>query len=189
MDTQSNSQRGNRSPQRRGLVARLGLGAVLALGLLAAAAPMASATSLPNGSNVKTFTLVEKDYSFTPNHMTWKVGETVRITLKNEAKTNTTHEFMMGKNLKTCTSSFGSSYPCGWKQPLIASDTNVVWGQGKGIADLQVDEPAHAALNQGGSVTMQFKVPDKPGTWQFACFEQKGEHYKKGMKGTITIKK
>lgn len=174
-----------RSTHARKLI--IGLAALF--GILLMAAPSAMATPLPKNSNVKKFTLVETDYHFSPDHMTWTVGETVRITLKNESKNPATeHEFMMGKNLETCKSKFGNSHPCGWKQNLITKDTMVAWGQGDKIAELQHDEPAHAALKSGGQVTMQFKVRDKPGTWHFACFEQKGEHYQKGMHGTITIK-
>ncbi len=37
-------------------------------------------------------------------------------------------------------------------------------------------------------LTISFVVPDKVGTWHYACFEEKGAHYTKHhMVGTITI--
>lgn len=42
-------------------------------------------------------------------------------------------------------------------------------------------------LQPGGSFTMTFTVPDKPGSWTFGCFQQSGEHFLNGMRGTITV--
>ncbi|HKI56361.1 MAG TPA: hypothetical protein VKB31_04355 [Trueperaceae bacterium] len=161
--------------------------AALSLALLVLPSSLA-ATHLPKNSNVHAFTIKETDYKFTPNHMTWYVGEKVRITLENESKSPATqHEFLIGRGVAHSKTKFGKSFPSGWKTNLLSNDAKVEWGQGKRIAHLQKGAPGHAALNPGGQVTEQFTVPDKPGTWHYACFEQKGEHYKKGMKGTITI--
>lgn len=43
-------------------------------------------------------------------------------------------------------------------------------------------------LRPGGSVTLSFTVPDRPGRWEFACFQQNGEHYSNGMKGVIDVR-
>lgn len=41
----------------------------------------------------------------------------------------------------------------------------------------------------GGTLTFQFKVPDKPGKWEMACYQGSGQHIKNGMSGTINIVK
>jgi len=162
--------------------------ALLGLGMLAGAG--AFATNIQTGQNVKKITIVEKDYSFTPNHLDLTAGETVRITLVNKS-TDKTHEFLMGKDVKYSTDNFGKKYANGWKTPLLGKDAQVIWGEGKRIEELQIDEPSQAALeDKGGTVTFQFKVPDKPGNWMFGCFEEKGSHFTDhNMKGTITIHK
>lgn len=42
-------------------------------------------------------------------------------------------------------------------------------------------------LDPGGSVTISFVVPDRPGSWEFGCFQQTGQHYTNGMKGRVTV--
>jgi len=42
-------------------------------------------------------------------------------------------------------------------------------------------------LAPGGSVTLRFRVPDRPGLWQFGCFAGEGQHYLNGMDGTIAV--
>lgn len=165
---------------------------VAVLGVVLLVAPAAFAqTKIQVGQNVKSITITEKDYSFTPNDLTFTEGETVRITLVNNS-TDKTHEFLMGKNLKHCTDNFGNKYACGWQDPLISKDSNVIFGSGHGIDELQIDQPSQVALlDKGGTVTMQFTVPQgSAGQWQFGCFEEKGSHFTDhDMKGTITIKK
>jgi len=176
---------------RKGRLARIIVGLAVLIGMTLVAAPFALAdTSIQVGNNVKDITIVEKDYSFTPNQLTFTAGQTVRITLVNKS-TDKTHEFLMGKNLKKCKDNFGKTYACGWQNPLIPKDSMVIYGQGHGIDELQVDQPSQVALlDKGGTVTMQFTVPkNAAGDWQFGCFEQKGSHFTDhGMKGTIKVK-
>jgi len=42
-------------------------------------------------------------------------------------------------------------------------------------------------LKGGGQVTLDFTVPDLPGTWTFACFQQSGQHFLNGMSGQVTV--
>lgn len=42
-------------------------------------------------------------------------------------------------------------------------------------------------LKAGGSVTISFVVPNRPGTWEFGCFQGDGEHYLNGMKGVADV--
>jgi len=43
-------------------------------------------------------------------------------------------------------------------------------------------------LEPGGSFTMTFQVPEEPGTFAFGCFQETGEHFLNGMRGTITVR-
>ena len=175
----------------RSVLARMGVVLTVLFGMTLLAAPFALAdTSIQVGTHVKKITITETDYSFSPSHLTFTAGQTVRITLVNKSS-DKTHEFLMGKGLKHCKDNFGKTYACGWKTPLIPQDSQVIFGQGHGIDELQVDQPSQVALlDQGGTVTMQFTVPkNAAGDWQFGCFEQKGSHFTDhGMKGTITVK-
>src|SRR3546814_16176479 len=38
-----------------------------------------------------------------------------------------------------------------------------------------------------GNLTFSFTVPDKPGEWIYGRFQQRGQHFLNGMKGTVTI--
>lgn len=38
-----------------------------------------------------------------------------------------------------------------------------------------------------GYLKFSFVVPDKPGEWTIGCFQQSGQHYLNGMKGTVTV--
>lgn len=176
---------------RKGWFARIFIALAALIGMTVVAAPFALAdTSIQVGNNVQKITINESDYAFSPKHLTFTAGQTVRITLVNKS-TDKTHEFLMGKNLKKCKDNFGKTYACGWQKPLIPQDSMVIYGQGHGIDELQVDQPSQVALlDKGGTVTMQFTVPkNAAGDWQFGCFEQKGSHFTDhGMKGTITIK-
>jgi len=136
----------------------------------------------------ETFNIVMKDYSYTPNHMTWHVGDTVTITLTNKS-TDKDHELLMGKDVNYSTDSFGNKYPDGWKTPLFSDVGQVTFLKGDGIAELRADGPGTVALvDKGGTVTYTFKVPNKPGEWAFGCFEEKGSHFgDHNMKGTIDI--
>ncbi len=39
----------------------------------------------------------------------------------------------------------------------------------------------------GGELTITFTVPDKPGEWTMGCFQESGQHFLNGMKGTIKV--
>ena len=168
-----------RSKLGRGLVA--GIAALLVMAFLVPAA-------FAQGGKVEKYTIVMKNYSYTPNKMTWHVGDTVQITLKNES-TDKDHELLFGKDVNYSTDSFGKKYPDGWKTPLFTDISQVQFGQGDGIAELRADGPGTIALEpKGGHVVYTFKVPDKKGTWQFGCFEEDGSHFgDHNMKGTVEI--
>jgi plastocyanin len=151
---------------------------------------VAASTAFAQGGKVEKYTIVMKDYSYTPNKMTWHVGDTVQITLKNES-TDKDHELLMGKDVNYSTDSFGKKYADGWKTPLFTDASQIQFLQGDGIAELRADGPETVALQpKGGHVTYTFTVPDKVGTWHFGCFEEDGSHFSDhNMEGTIEIVK
>jgi hypothetical protein len=42
-------------------------------------------------------------------------------------------------------------------------------------------------LAANGASSISFVVPDRPGSWEYGCFAQTGEHYANGMRGEVTI--
>ena len=134
------------------------------------------------------YDVVMKDYSFTPDHMTWHVGDTVTITLTNNA-TDKTHEIMFGKGeLNYETDSFGAKHPHGWTTKLFDSPDQLHFMKGQKIEEVMAAMPMITLQPKGGTMTFTFTVPDKKGTWNYACFEENGSHYADhNMKGTIEI--
>ena len=163
---------------------------LIALAVVAAGLFVAGSAAFAQSGNVEKYTIVMKNYSYTPDKMTWHVGDTVQITLKNES-TDKDHELLFGKDVNYSTDSFGKKYPDGWKTALFTDISQVQFGQGTGIAELRADGPGTVALEpKGGHVTYTFVVPDKVGTWQFGCFEEDGSHFgDHNMKGTVEIVK
>ncbi len=160
---------------------------IAVLVLLAFLIPVASAQGT---GKVEKFDIVMKDYSYTPNHMTWHVGDTVIITMKNES-TDKAHELLFGKDVNYSTDSFGKKFADGWKTPLFTSVDQVRFTAGHDITELRADGPETIALAaKTGTVTYTFVVPDKVGQWEFGCFEEDGSHFQDhGMKGTVDIVK
>ncbi|MFZ5852116.1 MAG: hypothetical protein ACOYY2_12100 [Actinomycetota bacterium] len=56
-----------------------------------------------------------------------------------------------------------------------------------GMASVPGMDSLMVVLAGGGRVTLDFTVPDLPGTWTFACFQQSGQHYLNGMSGQVTV--
>jgi len=168
----------------------------LVLGLAALALPLAFAQSSGSSSGkTETYTIKETDYTYSPDSMTWHVGDTVKLTIENTSKKDA-HMFMMGKKpLNMVTSDFGKKYPKGWKNTLLDKKSQVTFSNGSGVQMKNPSpggtlQPGAVALAKGGKVTITFKVPDKTGTWKYACFEEKGQHYTShDMVGTIKIVK
>ena len=136
----------------------------------------------------ESYDIAMKDYSYTPDHMTWHVGDTVTITLTNNA-TDKTHEIMFGKgDLNYETDSFGQKHPHGWTTKLFDSPDQLHFMKGEKIEELMAAMPMITLQPKGGTMTFSFTVPDKKGTWNYACFEENGSHYADhNMKGTIEI--
>lgn len=159
--------------------------AAMLMGLLMA---VPAAFAQDNMQFDETYNISMKNYSYTPNEMTWHVGDLVKITLTNES-TDKEHEMLVGKDVNYSTDDFGNKYPDGWQTTLFESMDQVTFGEGTGIAELRADGPGTVALDtKGGTVSFWFKVPDKKGDWQFGCFEEDGSHFgDHNMYGTIHI--
>ena len=184
------------------------------------------------------FYVTETDYRFTPEQMTWRVGEQVTLTFVNrsEAHPGKTHEFMMGHVPRTESTPLGMRQMDGFQQDFFEGVTvavshaeeveRLMTGMAK-VAGPDADQPwvmrmgmsdsgmsgsgttmpgmsgsgmsdsgemseemmgLMLVLEPGGTATISFTVPDKPGRWQFGCFEQSGQHFLNGMKGWVTVR-
>jgi plastocyanin len=162
------------------------------------------------------FTIAMTDYAFAPSHMVWRVGDTVTITLmeKSEANPEKPHEFMVGQTPRTEETVFGIHQEDGFETPFFDGVTiDIVAGSGMnmlmaggatltGLPPMQVMSPGPMEMEMeeeeemtgfmpvvgpAGTLTFSFVVPDKPGEWTYGCFQQDGQHFLNGMKGTITI--
>jgi plastocyanin len=185
---------------------------LLAAVLVAGAYEWTRAASPPAPSN--DFTIAMTDYAFTPNHMVWHVGDRVTITLveKSEATPEKPHEFMVGRTPRTEETVFGIHQEDGFETPFFSGvEINIVAGSDlqmlmageatlTGLPPMQVMSPGPMDMHHmdemtgfmpvvgpKGTLTFSFVVPDKPGEWTYGCFQQDGQHFRNGMKGTITI--
>lgn len=188
------------------------ISAILAAVLIVAAYEWTRASGPPTSPN--DFTIAMTDYAFTPNHMVWRVGDTVTITLvqKSDANPEKPHEFMVGQTPRTEETVFGVHQEDGFETPFFAGVTiDIVAGSGlsmlmaggatlTGLPAMKVMSPGPMdmrhmeemtgfmpVIGARGNLTFSFVVPDKPGEWTYGCFQQDGQHFRNGMKGTVTI--
>ncbi|OWX97193.1 hypothetical protein [Thioclava sp. IC9] len=158
------------------------------------------------------FTIHMLDYEFEPAHMVWHVGETVTVTLVNdsEAHPRKAHEWMVGRGPNLKDTVFGPRHVDGFHVPFFKDvDVKVVSGHdlvmfmggaahlsGVPVKDVLRKGPMGPMeemsgfmplLDASGQLTISFKVPDKPGQWTYGCFQQSGQHFVNGMRGTIDV--
>lgn len=162
-----------------------------------------------------TYTILMTDYEYSPDRMVWRVGDRVTITLieKSEARPQKPHEFMVGRTPRTEETVFGIHQEDGFETPFFSGVTiEVMSGSGlqmlmpgnatlTGLAPMKVMSPGPMeemeemeemtgfmpVIGAQGRLTFSFIVPDKPGEWIYGCFQQDGQHFLNGMRGTITI--
>lgn len=153
------------------------------------------------------------DYNFAPDQMTWRVGQTVTITLINNSpvQPGKQHEFMVGRTPIKEDTVFGKAQRDGFVNPFFNSVTiRLENGRGlmmlaQGSARLTGVDPMKllapdmggmqmmqmsdfmSVLMPGGQLTFSFTVPNKPGSWTYACFQQDGQHYLNGMQGVVNV--
>ena len=186
------------------------ISAIVAIAVVVGAYGWQRAHSAPEGPD--NFTVALSDYHFTPDHMVWRVGERVTLTLveASQAHPPKAHEFMIGQTPRTGKSVFGKTQEDGFETPffsgvtikilsgndmkmLMPGDANLT-----GLSPKQVLAPGPMGemeamtgfmpvFGPNARLTFSFVVPDKPGDWTYGCFQQDGQHFLNGMKGTITI--
>ena len=159
------------------------------------------------------FLLHMEDYAYAPSHMVWRVGDTITVTLVNDTTSHPgkPHEWMVGRIPNTEDTPFGKQVTDGFETPFFDGVEVDVLG-GKNVSMLMAGgatltgknpmslRPANAGpmemeamtgfmpvVTEYGDLTISFKVPDKPGEWTYGCFQQTGQHFLNGMRGTITV--
>lgn len=200
--------RAARPPGGRQVVAS----AVVAAVVVAGAYGWQRAGSLPTAEGA--FTVAMTDYRFSPAKMVWRVGERVTITLvgRSEAIPPKPHEFMLGRIPRTAQTVFGLRQEDGFETPFFSGVTIEILAGSElqmlmpgeavltGLSPAEIVAPGEMGMDEQrdtrsfmpvvgprGSFTFSFIVPDKPGEWIFGCFQQSGQHFLNGMKGTVTI--
>lgn len=154
------------------------------------------------------------DYGFSPERMTWRVGERVTLTLVNDSSgvPGKKHELMMGRGPVAEDTVFGPRVVGGFERDFFegvdvelleakrvsmlmpgdafVSGLDLIDVSGMEMGEMEVHGGAPqfmVLLDPGGRATISFRVPDKPGRWEFGCFQQSGQHYTNGMRGEVTV--
>lgn len=152
------------------------------------------------------------DYRFAPSRLTWRPGQRVTLTFTNDSSgvPGKPHELMIGRVPVTRQTPFGPRFTGGFQTDffegvevqvleadkltmLMPGDALVSGADMSGMEMGAGGQPAEAGfmlqLAPGGRTTIRFAVPDKPGTWQFGCFAQSGQHWENGMQGQVTVER
>lgn len=193
----------------RGLAAAAGIAVLALAGLgLWSAAP---ATSVGSGE----YQIVMDDYSFSPGRLTWRAGDTVTVTVLNRSSSRpgVAHEIMFGRRPLREEGILGPVQGDGFEEQLLdGANVELLAGDGvtmimaetarlTGVDPMSLMPPDMdmagqamrpgmdfmAVVNARGSLTIRFQVPDRPGQWEFGCFQQDGQHYLNGMKGVVEV--
>lgn len=151
------------------------------------------------------------DYGFSPGRLSWRAGERVTLTFINDSSgvPGKQHELMVGRGPISEETVFGPHVVGGFATDFFAGvDVEVVEAEKlamlmpgdalvsgvdmTGMMDMGAaghgGPPAFMLmLEPGGRTTIRFVVPNKPGRWQFGCFQQSGQHYSNGMRGWVTV--
>lgn len=145
------------------------------------------------------------DFYYVPNYMTWRVGDHMEIVFHNQSRAHW-HEWTIGRPVPNHESfqGFGVLNAGDWHHdfwdgvPVTLSDpiaidnfvphkAKVTYIGPKAPYQITSGGDFSPTLQPGGSLTLSFTVPDKPGLWHFGCFVQEFIHYRTGMRGTINI--
>lgn len=145
------------------------------------------------------------DYTFRPNRITARTGQTVTITLVNASTQKKLHEFMVGREVAR----EPGKRPTGYTRDLFeriaikVSNAKGIWRSNDGEAMVtgemkpEMGGMAMAGhggfmveLKAGGTATLTFTIPaERVGEWEIGCFSEDGDHYLKGMKGRFVVLK
>lgn len=160
-------------------------------------------------------TIVMDEYSFAPSELTWRAGQSVTVTIVNRSSSRpgVPHEIMFGRNPLREDGPFGPLPGDGFESQFFDGTTiELVRGQRvtmimadtarlTGVDPMALMPPGMdmsgqamrmgmdfmAVVDPGGSLTFRFQVPRLPGRWEFGCFQQDGQHYRNGMRGTVMV--
>lgn len=160
--------------------------------------------------------IVMGDYAFTPDRLTLRAGETVTVTIVNRStsRPGTPHEIMFGRRPMREEGVLGSIQGDGFEEQLLDGamvellagervtmvmaetarltgvDPMTLMPPGMDMSRMEEMRPGMdfmAVVDGGGSLTFRVRVPDRPGDWEFGCFQQDGQHYLNGMRGVVTV--
>lgn len=193
----------------RGLAAAAGVAVVA----VAASALWAAAQAPMLGPNE--YRIVMDDYLYSPDRLSWRSGDTVTVTIidRSSSRPGKPHEIMFGRRPLREPGPFGPIQGDGFEEQLLSGSTiNIIGGDrvtmvmadtarligvdptslmvpGMDMSGqpMQMGMDFMAVLDPGGTLTFSFKVPARPGEWEFGCFQQDGQHYLNGMKGVLTV--
>jgi plastocyanin len=158
------------------------------------------------------FTIEMSEFSYTPDTIELKVGQTVTLNLVNKGQLE--HEVMFGREVL-----MDNSLPSGYELDLFEHagvEPNVMMEMhmeeheeaehdadeaDHEEAEHDDDEAEHAddmaehghsgfmvALTNEDTATMTFTVTEEMvGTWEIGCFLQSGSHHLAGMKGSLEV--
>lgn len=124
------------------------------------------------------------EYTFTPENLTFKVGQEVTLNLTNSGQLQ--HEVMFGRNVMMM-----DNRPAGYEVDMFEAG-----GVEPEVTLVGEPEEEEEEMHEGfmvvvpidGSGTMKFTVTEGMlGEWEMGCFEQDGVHYDAGMKGSVTV--
>lgn len=132
------------------------------------------------------YTIFERNFYYTPDHMTWHVGEKVELTIMDRSKSRPglNHQWNMGRDVASDSTGFAQHRePTGWQQNFFAGMTvNTKAGSE------QIQKDFSVSLTPGQHFTFKFTVPaNKVGKWTYACFLQNGQHFLDGMHGQVNV--
>ncbi|MCL1602062.1 MAG: cupredoxin domain-containing protein [Actinomycetia bacterium] len=167
----------------------------LAVVLVAAACGGDSAAEPDDSGNI---TIDLSEFSFSPDGLNLKVGDTVTITLRNTGEKP--HEWMIGRDVDT-----DEGFPDGFHENFFDDVMGIAVApedaaMGQSDMDMDSTDTTVAAMEDemghgfmvmrppGEQATVTFTVTeDQIGEWEMACFEEDGAHYDDGMKGKVTV--
>lgn len=201
--------------RHRTVVTGRGLATAAGVAVLALAASALWTLAQAPGLGPSEYQIVMDDYSFSPNRLTWRAGDTVTLTVLNRSSSRpgVPHEIMFGRRPLQEDGTLGPIQGDGFEEQLLDGATvELVSGDGvtmimaetarlTGVDPMSLMPPdmnmAGGAMRPGmdfmavvaarGSLTFRFQVPDRPGEWAFGCFQQDGQHYQNGMRGLVEV--
>lgn len=168
---------------------------------------VAKAFSALNGLQVDSgmTKVFQQDYYYIPNQMTWRVGTPMTLHIHNLSPTHF-HEMQIGRGgfqrdpnaFTDLRIQFNQDFWDGvpvtileehWVDNLVTNKAIVTSlpKPGSWLITAPGNGNFSPTLRPGGSVSLKFTVPNKPGVWEYGCFVQGFIHYADGMKGTINI--